>query len=67
MNKNNFPNAPPYRDPIFNGCTDPVVVYNNEEESWWLLYTQRRSTEVIIDVSNIHGTDIGIAYSVDIL
>jgi len=57
--------SPLFRDPIFDGATDPVIIWNNEESSWWILYTQRRSTEVRIGFSSIHGSKIGIASSVD--
>lgn len=57
--------APLFRDPIYDGPTDPVVIWNREEKCWWMLYTQRRSTEVNIGVSSVHGTKIGIASSKD--
>jgi len=55
----------PYRDPIYDAPTDPVVIYNNEEKCWWMLYTQRRSGAHCVGVSHIHGTKIGVASSVD--
>ena len=57
--------APLFRDPIYDGPTDPVIIWNREESCWWILYTQRRSTDVNIGVSSIHGTKIGIASSKD--
>src|SRR5215831_12042126 len=33
--------APLFRDPIFDGAADPVVVYNREKKQWWMFYTQR--------------------------
>ena len=33
--------APLYRDPVYDGVADPVVVWNKEDRSWWMLYTQR--------------------------
>jgi hypothetical protein len=33
--------APLFRDPIFDGASDPVVIWNRQEKNWWLLYTQR--------------------------
>ncbi|WP_236354726.1 family 43 glycosylhydrolase [Konateibacter massiliensis] len=63
MNKMLFPSAPLFRDPIYDGPTDPVIIYNHEEECYWMLYTQRRSTAVNIGVSHIHGTLIGVASS----
>lgn len=63
--KNNIVLAPLYRDPIYDGATDPVVIYNKEEGCFWMLYTQRRPTEFNIGVSTIHGTRIGVASSAD--
>lgn len=57
--------SPLFRDPIYDGATDPVVVWNKEERCWWMFYTQRRSSCITIGVSNIHGTKIGIACSKD--
>lgn len=57
--------APLYRDPIFDGATDPTVIWNEQEGCWWMLYTQRRSTEISIGFSNIHGSKIGVASSKD--
>lgn len=59
------PPAPLFRDPIYDGPTDPVIIWNREEACWWILYTQRRSTEINIGVSSIHGTKIGVASSKD--
>ncbi|NLM26510.1 MAG: glycosyl hydrolase [Firmicutes bacterium] len=60
-----IPPAPLFRDPIYDGPTDPVIIWNREEKCWWILYTQRRSTDVNIGVSSIHGTKIGVASSRD--
>lgn len=57
--------APLFRDPIFDGAADPTIVWNREEKSWWLLYTNRRANVECPGVSWAHGTDIGIASSVD--
>lgn len=57
--------APLFRDPIYDGATDPTVIWNREEKCWWMLYTQRRSSDITIGVSNIHGTRIGVASSTD--
>lgn len=55
--------SPLYRDPIYDGATDPTIIFNSEENNYWMFYTQRRSTEFGIGVSTIHGTKIGIASS----
>ncbi len=57
--------APLFRDPIFDGASDPVVIWNREENCYYMFYTQRRSTSVQIGVSSIHGSDIGVASSRD--
>jgi sucrose-6-phosphate hydrolase SacC (GH32 family) len=56
---------PLYRDPIFDGSTDPVVVWNTERRQWWMFYTQRRASAPGPGVAWVHGTDIGIAVSTD--
>jgi sucrose-6-phosphate hydrolase SacC (GH32 family) len=56
---------PLYRDPIFDGATDPVLVWNREQRQWWMFYTQRRASAPGPGVSWVHGTDIGIAVSED--
>ncbi|RZM27357.1 MAG: glycosyl hydrolase [Pedobacter sp.] len=57
--------APLFRDPIFDGAADPVMVWNREEKSWWMLYTQRRANLETPGVSYCYGNDIGIASSKD--
>lgn len=57
--------APLFRDPIYDGPTDPVVIWNQQENCYYMFYTQRRSTSVQIGVSSIHGTAIGAASSPD--
>ncbi|MEZ4836778.1 MAG: DUF6713 family protein [Caldilineaceae bacterium] len=37
------PNAPLFRDPIYDGAADPTVIWNRQEQCWWLLYTNRRA------------------------
>lgn len=67
MNTNLIPPAPLFRDPIYDGATDPTIIYNHEEDCYWMLYTQRRSSAVNIGVSHIHGTLIGVASSKDLV
>ncbi len=59
------PQAPLFRDPIYDGAADPVVIWNHEEKSWWLLYTNRRANVSCRGVGWVHGTDIGFASSAD--
>ena len=57
--------APLFRDPIFDGATDPVVVFHRELGQWWMFYTQRRATAEGPGVAWVHGTDIAVAVSED--
>ena len=57
--------APLFRDPIYDGAADPVLIWNHEEESWWMLYTARRANADAPDVSYCYGCNIGVASSRD--
>lgn len=57
--------APLFRDPIFDGASDPVVIRSDEDQCWYMFYTQRRAASVQVGFSSIHGSDIGIASSAD--
>ncbi|TWT88481.1 Glycosyl hydrolases family 43 [Pseudobythopirellula maris] len=55
---------PLYRDPVYDGAADPVVIWNAERKAWWMFYTNRRANaEGLPGVSWVHGTPIGIAES----
>jgi hypothetical protein len=57
---------PLFRDPVFDGAADPVVVYNRAEKKWFMLYTNRRANVPNLrGVEWVHGTPIGIAESSD--
>ena len=57
---------PLYRDPVYDGAADPVVIWNPLEEKWWMFYTNRRATETHLPgVSWVFKTAIGIAESDD--
>ncbi|HVG43053.1 MAG TPA: hypothetical protein VM888_15680 [Chitinophagaceae bacterium] len=57
---------PLFRDPLFDGAADPVVIWNNKEKKWFMFYTNRRATiDDTTGVKWVHGTRIGIAASVD--
>ena len=57
--------APLYRDPVFDGAADPVLVWNPFRQAWRMLYTQRRAKEELPGVEWCHGTEIGVAESRD--
>ncbi|MDQ0734987.1 glycoside hydrolase [Arthrobacter agilis] len=58
--------AVPYRDPVHDGATDPVLVPDPVTGSWLMFYTQRRATQVRLDgVAWVHESDIGVARSSD--
>lgn len=59
------PNAPLFRDPIYDGAADPTIIWNPKEKAWWIFYTNRRASATNIGFSYIHGCDIGIASSSD--
>lgn len=65
MNNTLLPNAPLFRDPIYDGAADPTIIWNRQENSWWIFYTNRRATAPGPGVAWVHGTDIGIASSSD--
>lgn len=57
---------PVFRDPIYDGAADPIVIWNPLVSKWWMYYTNRRANRTDLPgVSWVHGTPIGIAESVD--
>jgi hypothetical protein len=57
---------PLFRDPVYDGAADSVVVWNKAEKKWFMYYTNRRANiETSEGVEWVHGTRIGIAESVD--
>ncbi|HRE06215.1 MAG TPA: glycosyl hydrolase [Opitutaceae bacterium] len=55
---------PLFRDPVFDGAADPVVVWNAAAHRWWMFYTNRRANQPgLSGVAWVHGTRIGIAES----
>jgi len=57
--------APLYRDPVYDGAADPVLVWNPRVRAWWMLYTQRRAKLDLPGVEWCHQTEIGVAESRD--
>jgi sucrose-6-phosphate hydrolase SacC (GH32 family) len=57
---------PLYIDPVFNGSTDPVLIWNKAEKQWYMFYTSRRANVPgLTGTSWVHGSPIGIATSSD--
>lgn len=57
---------PLFRDTIYDGAADPVVIWNKAEHKWFMFYTNRRAKATDLPgVSWVHGTAIGIAESSD--
>lgn len=59
------PDAPLFRDPIYDGAADPIVIWNRSEQNWWMLYSARRANQPLPDVAFCYGTNVGIASSDD--
>ena len=57
---------PVFRDPVYDGAADPIVIWNPQVSKWWMFYTNRRVTMTNLPgVSWVFGTPIGIAESTD--
>lgn len=57
---------PLFRDPVYDGAADPVVVWNPHVKRWWMFYTNRRANATNASgVAWVHGTRLGIAESVN--
>lgn len=57
---------PLFRDPVYDGAADPIVVWNHAKHRWWMFYTNRRANVPgLSGVAWVHGTPIGIAESAD--
>ena len=57
--------APLFRDPIYDGVADPVLVWNPIKKVWSMFYTQRRAKLDLPGVEWCHGSEIGVAESDD--
>jgi GH43 family beta-xylosidase len=57
---------PLYRDPLFDGAADPVIIYSGSYGRWFMFYTNRRAnTAGATGFEWVHGTRIGMAESLD--
>jgi hypothetical protein len=55
---------PLFRDPVYDGAADPVVIWNPQVKRWWMFYTNRRASATNEPgVAWVHGTRLGIAES----
>ncbi|MFX3633850.1 MAG: family 43 glycosylhydrolase [Candidatus Pristimantibacillus sp.] len=57
--------SPLFRDPIYDGAADPVVIWNRQAQEWWIIYTNRRASAEGPKFAWVHGTDLGVASSSD--
>lgn len=65
-NKIKAADKPLFRDPVYDGAADPVMIWNKKEKKWFMFYTNRRANaEGAAGVTWVHGTRIGIAESSD--
>ena len=51
--------APLYRDPIFDGPADPMIIRKASDGKFYMFYTQRRANQQVVGVSFAYGTAIG--------
>jgi hypothetical protein len=57
---------PLFRDPVYDGATDPTIIYHPDDKKWYMFYTSRRANVPGLNgVAWVHGTPIGIATSAD--
>lgn len=64
QNNGELADKPLFRDPIYDGAADPVIIWNAPEKKWFMFYTNRRANVEGLDgVTWVHGTRIGIAVS----
>ena len=57
--------APLYRDPIYDGAADPMVIRRESDGLFYMFYTQRRANQQVTGVSYCYGSAIGVAESSD--
>jgi hypothetical protein len=57
--------GPIFRDPVWDGASDPAVIRREGTDEWWMFYTQRRALLEAAGVAWVHGSRIGVAVSND--
>ncbi|MBO5256746.1 MAG: glycosyl hydrolase, partial [Clostridia bacterium] len=55
--------SPLYKDPIYNGAADPMVIRKESDGKYYMFYTQRRANQQVENVSYCYGSMIGVAES----
>ncbi len=66
LERGKIADKPLFRDPVYDGAADPVVIWNPDRSKWFMFYTNRRANVPDTPgVSWVHGTKIGIAESSD--
>ena len=55
--------SPLYRDPIYDGAADPMIIRKESDGLYYMFYTQRRANQQVVNVSFAYGTAIGVAES----
>ncbi len=55
--------SPLYKDPIYNGAADPMVIRKESDGKYYMFYTQRRANQQVEGVSYCYGSMIGVAES----
>ncbi|MBE6883872.1 MAG: glycosyl hydrolase [Ruminococcaceae bacterium] len=56
---------PLYRDPVYDGAADPMIIRKESDGKFYMFYTQRRANQQVEGVSFAYGTKIGVAESED--
>jgi hypothetical protein len=58
---------PLYRDPVYDGASDPTIIWSPAHKKWYMFYTSRRANVQGLQggVAWVHGSPIGIATSDD--
>ena len=57
--------SPLYKDPIYDGAADPMVIRKEADGKYYMFYTQRRANQQVDGVSYCYGSMIGVAESVN--
>ncbi len=66
MGRGKIAAKPLFRDPVHDGAADPVLCWNQAAKKWFMFYTNRRANVPNTPgVTWVHGTQIGIAESLD--